>query len=283
MRPPGGKIFLGRGLVGYHSGVETLRLRQLDIGGVFTDAMAVIRSRFGSLAAVGLVLPAPVSAALASLIEVPAPPAAEAPLQEVADWIAAAAPVVFFQFLVTSLASVVAAVAVFRLTAAAYAGVEQGWRAALGFAFSRLLPILGAYAVILLAVALGTALFILPGLFLMASWAVWPGPLAVENQGVRGCLRRAWRLAHSRWWHLFGVAALALLIIMAAGAAATLLPALFITGRPFFILWSALAGGLLEVFLFTALAVAYLELRVRSEELDAERLSLEIRASAPDW
>ena len=258
-------------------------LRPLDIRGVFTDALAVMRNRFGSLAAVGLVLPAPVSAALSALIQVPSPPAAEAPLQEVADWIAAAVPVVFFQFLVTSLASVVAAVAVFRLTAAAYAGVEQGWRAALGYAFSRLLPILGAYAVVLLAVALGMMALILPGLFLMASWAVWPGPLAVENQGVRGCLRRSWRLAHSRWWHLFGVAALAALVVMAAGAAATALPALFISGRPFFILWSAVAGALLEVFLFATLAVAYLELRVRSEGLDAERLSLEIRASAPDW
>lgn len=268
---------------GYHSGVDALQLRPLDMGGIFTDTLAVVRRRFGSLAAVGLVLPAPVSAALSALIEFPAPPADQATLREVTDWIAAAAPVVFFQFLVASLASVVAAVAVFRLTAAAYAGLEQSWRSALGYAFTRLLPILGVYAVILLAVSLGTLLFILPGLFLIVSWAAWPGPLAVENQGVRGCLRRSWRLVHSRWWHMFGVAAATTLAVTAARAAATVLPALFIPGRPFSILWSALVGALSEMFLFATLAVAYLELRVRSEGLDAERLSLEIRASAPDW
>lgn len=268
---------------GYHSGVETLQLRPLDLGGVVTDALTIVRRRFGSLAAVGLVLPAPVSAALSALIEFPAPPAGQATLQEVTDWIAAAAPIVFFQFLVASLASVVAAVAVFRLTAAAYAGLEQGWRSALGYAFTRLLPILGVYAVVLLAVSLGTLLFILPGLFLIVSWAVWPGPLAVENQGVRGCLRRSWCLVHSRWWHIFGVAAATTLVVTAARAAATVLPAMFIPGRPFSILWSALVGALSEMFLFATLAVAYLELRVRNEGLDAERLSLEIRASAPDW
>lgn len=261
--------------------METLHLRPLDIGGVFTDALTVVRQRFGSLAAVALVLPVPASVLLSTLIELPVPPSEQATLEEVTGWMAETAPVVGFQFLVTSLVSVVAAAAVFRLTADAYAGTEQGWRTALAAAFSRLLPILGLYALTLPAVVLGTMLFILPGLFLILSWAVWPGPMTVENQGIRGALRRSWCLVRSRWWHMCGTAAGAAAIVVVMGAATAALPTLLITGRPFAILWSAVIGALFEMFLFVVLAVAYLELRVRSEGLDAERLSLEMRATAP--
>lgn len=262
--------------------MKTLRLRPLDIGGVFADALTVIRLRFGSLAAIALVLPVPASVLLSALIEFPAPPSEQATLEEVTGWMADAVPVVGFQFLVTSLVSVVVAAAVFRLTAGAYAGTEPGWRNVLAAAFSRLLPILGLYAVTLPAVALGTMLFILPGLFLLLFWSLWPGPLAVENQGVRASLRRSWGLVRSRWRHMLGTAAGAVAIVVVMGAAAAALPTLFITGRPFAILWSAVVGALFEMFLFVVLAVAYLELRVRSEGLDAERLSLEMRATAPD-
>lgn len=54
------------------------------------------------------------------------------------------------------------------------------------------------YLLLLILVAVGTALLVLPGLFALVSFAFFVGFVALEDEGVVGAYRRSWALASGR-------------------------------------------------------------------------------------
>jgi hypothetical protein len=70
----------------------------------------------------------------------------------------------------------------------------------------RVLPVVAAAEIVAgIATGLGFVLFILPGLFLLAVWAVVAQVAAIENTDWLGALRRSAELTRGARWHALGV------------------------------------------------------------------------------
>jgi hypothetical protein len=70
----------------------------------------------------------------------------------------------------------------------------------------RVLPVVAAAQVVAgIATGLGFVVFIVPGLFLLAVWAVVAQAAAIENTDWMGALRRSAELTRGSRWHALGV------------------------------------------------------------------------------
>jgi hypothetical protein len=98
-----------------------------------------------------------------------------------------------------------------------------------------------------LAILLGLALLIVPGIVLMALWGVWMPALLAERLGATEALRRSWRLVRphpGRVVALLGVSSTGLLLVVSSGVAPvvvwgdTALPAADWAIEPLLALWT---------------------------------------------
>lgn len=87
-------------------------------------------------------------------------------------------------------------------------GVRQAWEELR----PRLLPLLGLTFVVTLAVMVGSALFIVPGVWLYALLSLATPALVLERARVGAALRRSVALVQGAWWRVFGVLVVAVLI-----------------------------------------------------------------------
>ncbi|WP_135821409.1 hypothetical protein [Halostella litorea] len=82
---------------------------------------------------------------------------------------------------------------------------------------------LAGYLLLLVLLAVGTALFVLPGLFALVSFAFFVGFVALEDEGVVSAYRHSWELAGGRRLRIgllfLGLALAALLFTAVAGMA----------------------------------------------------------------
>jgi hypothetical protein len=65
-----------------------------------------------------------------------------------------------------------------------------------------------------LAIALGLALFIIPGLFLMTIWIAVIPAIVLENRGIGDSFGRSRQLVRGNGWNVFGVIVLTFLILI---------------------------------------------------------------------
>lgn len=109
------------------------------------------------------------------------------------------------------------------------------------------------------AVAVGTLMLFLPGLFLAVSFLFFIFAVGVEDRGVVDALRRSWDLARGNRLRLGLVVAL----LAGAGMIVGIVPPLFAAaGAPALgDLTSALLNSVLFVFVYGIMAAAYLQLR----------------------
>jgi membrane-anchored glycerophosphoryl diester phosphodiesterase (GDPDase) len=130
-----------------------------------------------------------------------------------------------------------------------------------------------------------TLLLVLGALVLAVFLAVRLGlaapALMLERAGVGGALKRSWALTGGQFWRIFGVLALALIIVGALNAillvpvsaitalapAATALSATMLVVSSVI---SVLISALTMPFLSAVLALIYIDVRIRKEALDVE-------------
>ena len=123
----------------------------------------------------------------------------------------------------------------------------------------------------LLPFLLWTFVMVLPAICLAMTWWVAPMGLTVEGAGAILSLLRSWKLVLPNLWRTIKI----------------LLLALFVVALPFVVLYRVVpyhwAVLLLNVFglpfSWVVATVLYLDLRVRSEGLDPERLTYELTSS----
>jgi hypothetical protein len=95
-------------------------------------------------------------------------------------------------------------VAVHRIVAAEIADEPIGAGEASSFALRRLLTLIGAGFLALLAVVVGLAALIIPGLWLIGSFTMVTAVIALEDVGPVAALRRSLTLVRGRWWPTVG-------------------------------------------------------------------------------
>ncbi len=83
--------------------------------------------------------------------------------------------------------------------------------------FRVMFPVLGVAIVVGICVGLGTAAFVVPGIFLaVALWVAIPVAV-IERPGVLNSLGRSWELTKGYRWHVFGIIVLLVLLQMVSG------------------------------------------------------------------
>jgi hypothetical protein len=163
-----------------------------------------------------------------------------------------------------------------RGAAGSVLGREVDVKASYGYAFSRLLPLIGLALLVGIVVAIGFVLFIIPGVIFAVFLSMAVPAFIVERLGVTASMKRSWNLVRGHWWHTLGVIVVAAII---ARIVTSILGA--IGGSSFIGVWIMSALGQIITAPFVALVavVLYIDLRSRHEGLTAEALGAELDAA----
>ena len=257
------------------------QLRPLDTGGVFRESIAAYRHRFGTLIATAAVLDLPYAALYYVLAKEPPALSTIPTNEEISAFLGAQGPWLAIRLLITSILFA----AVIRTVAETYAGVESSWRETTAAAISRMVSLAVVTVLFWSGVTLGLALFVLPGLFLIVAWSSTLSAVAIEGAGPLTAFARSWLITSGRRMAIFGIlAAASALVIIANLVLVVILGGVFgfLLGDAGSLLASEIVWVVTQPFIAVVLAVLYLDLRVRKEELDTDWLSLQISATSFD-
>jgi len=257
------------------------QLRPLDTGGVFKQSIAAYRHRFGTLMATAAVLDLPYAVLYYVLADDPPPLSAIPTNEELSTFVGALGPWLAIRLLITSILFA----AVIRTVGETYAGVESSWRDTTAAAISRMVSLAVVTVLFWSGVTLGSAMFVFPGLFLVVAWSATLSAVIIEGAGPLTAFARSWVITFGRRMTIFGVLAVTsalvivanlVLVIVLGGVLGSVL------GDAGALLASEIAWVITQPFIAVVLAVLYLDLRVRKEELDTDWLSLQISATSFD-
>jgi hypothetical protein len=109
-----------------------------------------------------------------------------------------------------------------------------------------------------IAVAIGLALLIVPGLILITIWAVVAPAIVVEGKGVIDAFGRSRELVRGNGWNVFGVIVLAFLILIAVYIVASLIGAAI--GDAGLVILSIIAGILAEPVVALVASILFFDL-----------------------
>jgi hypothetical protein len=210
-------------------------------------------------------------------------------------------PVAFWLFLVvaivdgligTSLLMIVVALAVGTIAGTLYQGtvvglvrdVQDGRRDSsatdlLRAAAPYVLPLIGAGLLAGIAIGIGMIFLLVPGLFLATIWAVIAPAIVVEGSGVGASFGRSRELVRGNGWPVFGVIAVAFLIVAVGGLIFQAIAAGIADGPLVRIVFSALASTITAPV--SALVAAVLYFRLRDIEGTPVPVGADPAAAAP--
>jgi hypothetical protein len=165
------------------------------------------------------------------------------------------------------LGSLVTFVAEFLLTAALVKAVQdvRDGRVDLsvGQTLSAALPLIGSVAIAAIlagiAITIGLAIFIIPGLFLLTIWCLIVPAIVLEGAGPFDSFGRSWQLVKGYFWNVFGILFMVFLILLAVDFVLSFA----LSPLPYFLahfLSSVVAGTLIAPFIAVAITLMYFRL-----------------------
>jgi hypothetical protein len=178
--------------------------------------------------------------------------------------------------LLSSLMLTFVAAAITHLVTGWYAGVDRSARDVLGMTMRRTWPLLAAWVLVHLAELGGAIACLVPGVLVMAGFAVTTPAVAAERLGPVVGMRRAWRLARRRFWPTVGITLLVGIVAGLVGNALSAAPVLvaFAVGLKWGWILLAAAGIVSSLVTMPVVAASatllYLDLRIRTEGLDLQ-------------
>jgi hypothetical protein len=124
-----------------------------------------------------------------------------------------------------------------------------------------------------LSVAIGLLLLVIPGIILLAFFAVSIPALIVEDVRGTGAMRRSWQLVSGHFWHVLGVVVVAFIITAVIGG---LIGAIGGGNRVLGVIFSAIGQIIVAPYSALVTVLLYLDVRARSESLTASTLRSEL-------
>lgn len=266
-----------------------LQVRPHSLGDILGASFTIGRSQFGPLIAVGFLLvfvPFVVSAIGGCTHDANLDHSCDS----VIGWIGLAG---------TYLGSAGATAAASIVAVATYAGMSPNWNRAVRSGIRSIIPInvalfavglamavpLIAWIFLVLvitgsetaAVALALPVFWVPAIFVEVSFVVFIPALVVERRGIIKSLRRSWHLVSGERWRLLGVELILLIIAIIAAlivgfAVWWLLGLAGLSDGDASYYSQEVIGTLFAPLVGVVLAVFYVDLRARQEDLDAAGL-----------
>jgi len=179
-------------------------------------------------------------------------------------------------------AAALAIAACFKAISAAYLGERAGFAESLRYALGRLLPLLVAYILVLVIIALGFILLIIPGIWIAVKLAMVFPAVVFERKGPFGAIGRSWSLTRENWWRTFGALLVVFLItfvlqLVSGGVVGGLLGASDtvseLTVAIVLTLVNLITLALTYPLWAAVTSVVYYDLRVRNEGFDLRLLA----------
>jgi hypothetical protein len=179
------------------------------------------------------------------------------------------------------LGSLLATGAVFKLLLDAYLGRTPDWRESLAFARPRVGGLLWLGILTVVIVVIGFVLIIVPGIWLLVSFAVAVPALMQEDVRGLAALRRSRMLVRGHWWLTFARVLVAIIIaVLALAVLGAILKGIvdgITTNVTLFLSINGLVNAIATIvytpFVAAVTTVIYIDLRVRKEALDLELLA----------
>jgi hypothetical protein len=269
-------------------------LRPLGIGEILDVSIKIVTRNFLPLAKLVLVVVAP--ATLLSEIVVASAPTEEAVVTDdpltgdlaLSDdfWTFVAA--LGVTVVLSALASLLATGACFKAVADSYLGRTLDWGGSVRFVLRRFGSLLWILLLGGLVVVLGLIACLVPGIWLAIAFMLAVPVLLTEGVKGRRALGRSYRLVRGRWWPVFAVIVLALLLsgivqgalVGVSAGLSTASPDSFASYAVDFVA-STIAATLTTPFTAAVTIVVYFDLRVRKEAFDLELLAQQLGVDLP--
>lgn len=261
-------------------------LLPLSVGEILDRGIQLFRRRFVDLAKASLIPVIPIQLLIAWLaVSVPRPEQKVDPVTlettvdtgELLGYLALLLFIIVLDWVLTRLVLA----ACFKLLATTYLGGEEvRWRESMSFAFTRLgsLVWLSLISFILLIPAL--IALVLPAIYLAVAWTFADAVFLIEGTKGRKALKRSRMLVKGTWWRVLGILLVAGLLASIIGQVAESIAegvisnsdddlvrglAIFIAGCVAAVITTPLTAAFILVL--------YVDLRVRKEGLDLERMA----------
>ncbi|NNG36679.1 hypothetical protein [Nakamurella aerolata] len=249
-------------------------LRPLGIGELLTGGLAVVRRHYPVLAIVSLVFSALGIVTRLATVNVDFDAQLNRMLETGQVRLTAA---VWVPLLVDLLISLLASVVITAVATVYCAQDVLGRPTSVAELRGRirpvLLPLLGLALIIAVAVSLGLLVLIVPGVLIFLIWLAAPSVLVLERASIPVALNRSVRLTQGERGRLFGMLAAMVGILMAVGFVLGILAGGMgldiASGGGWWVMQilSALLATVTTTWLASVIALAYVDLRIRKENL----------------
>jgi len=260
----------------------TPQLRPLGVGEVLDASFKVVRQSFGTLALCVLVVAVPLNIVNTLITASTSENAFSLDSQVSTDTgtgtqIAGTLLTTALGLLLTTLA----AAACFHAVSRVYLGQRSTAGESLGFAASRLGPLVVLSILYYIGLIPAFILLVLPGIWLSVAWSLSFPALLSEQLGPVEALKRSFRLVKGRWWPTFGaLLVMGAIVTVISAIVGALFAATLISGLDSELLAGILytiantLSSLVTLPLFAAvLTIIYFDLRVRKEGFDLQLLA----------
>ncbi|MGH3518134.1 MAG: hypothetical protein ACRDQ7_12105 [Haloechinothrix sp.] len=258
-------------------------LGPLQLGEIVSGALATLRAHatllFGAaLAVVAVTQLATLAITYPMLRELPAideDATPEESLAAAAEGLSAAMVAMPLSVLAQLFVTGIATVVVGRAVIGESASFAEAWSELR----PRLVPLLGLTLLVAVLVAVGTMLFIVPGIWLMVLLSLAAPALILERTTIGTALIRSKDLVRNAWWHIFGILLVTLLFNFGVSVIVSA-PFELIGGsgtdstRGEYLVMSTIgsiaAGAVTAPIAAVVIALVYIDRRMRTEELAVE-------------
>jgi hypothetical protein len=166
-----------------------------------------------------------------------------------------------------------------------YRGITPDWRDSIGFGLRRPFALLGAVLLVGLGSSIGLIFCVIPGIWLFTSWSVTAPALVVERSGPVQAMRRSFQLTKGRLGPVFVVVLLSFLIYGTVSYTFSLVASVLTFGGESgdlatsvaaSVISSTVSSMIVQPFIAAATILLYLDLRVRAEDYDLDKMKTEM-------
>ena len=272
-------------------------LRPLGFGEILDAAIKIVRRRFRDLMLATLVATGPLLVLGAiiqfsanvdpnKLVTQPANPG-DPPVFDTEMWKRFGA-TTLIATLLAIVGGRIATGATIKIASGAYLSENADWRASIRFALQHLGSLLVLTLLSTVAIFFGFFLCLIPGIFLAVAFTLDVPVLFLEGKKGSSALQRSMELVKDNWWRTFGILIVTGIIGGVVGgllSAVFAIPANFVGSTPVAFLLRTI-GTLVASLVTTPFSAAvtlvlYMDLRVRKEGYDLERMAQRLGVAQP--
>jgi hypothetical protein len=257
----------------------TPQLRPLSVGEILDAGFKLLRHRFGALMVCVLVPVVPLTI-VATLLQASTDENAFDYSTDATTDSGDAVVGALLGGLLQGVAIALGVAACIKVLSAAYLGEEADARDSLRYGLSRILPLIGAYILIILILIPAFIALIIPGIFLAVKLTVAFPAVVVENAGPGTAISRSFNLTRGNWWRAFAVVVVVFLIQLVINLVVlTVLVGGLLTDSSE--VTAAILTTLVNIIIYAityplwaaVITVLYYDLRVRNEGFDLQLLA----------